>query len=1296
MRAVYSIIVSLLLFCLALDGLTQEGFVENKGQWPAQVNHKLQVSGGSLFLEDHALTYWLFDPVVFQFLHPSDNTETPPELLNSHVYKTHFIGSQQPVVSQENPTGAYYNYYLGNDPSLWANHAEAFDRVLYADLYDGIDVRYTITNQAIKYDILVRPGGNPADVVLQFEGLEKIAVKNGQLVLHTSVGNVMELPPYAYQFIEGRLKEVECHYHLEGQAVTFDLGDFDPLHTLVIDPEVTFASYIGASASNFGFTATDDLNGNLIAGADVFNTGYPTTVGAVSSDFNSSLGSYCDAAITKFAADGGALLYSTYLGGSGLEMPHSVIADSDDNWIVMGTTGSLDFPTTVGAYQTALVGGAAFNFGTFFIPAQHANGCDFFVSKFNADGTGLLASTYVGQYGTDGLNTASKLFYNYGDSFRGEVIVDANDNIIVASTTHSTSFPTTSNAPQPNHGGGLTDAILFRMDPMLNDIDFATYFGGSSDDSGYSVQVDGAGNLVMCGGTKSANIDMWSNADDDSFGGDVDGYIVKYSPDGGSILASTYCGTAGYDQCYFVQIDASDYIYVIGQTDAPMPIEGTVYNIANSGQFIRKYEPDLSERLWSTTVGTGSGEIDISPTAFLVSDCDQIYFSGWGGATNANNSNFAWASTTNGLPITGDAYQSSTDGSDFYLCVLAPNATSLVYGTFFGGGQSNEHVDGGTSKFDKNGSVYQAVCAGCGGNDDFPTTPGAWSADNGSSNCNLGVFKFDLGSIHAIIDIEGPPEVCEGQPAMFVNNSTGGTSYFWSFGDGETSTEFQPNYSYEDYGDFYVTLTVTDTTGCLSPDSTDLWVTILQGVNPIIDPVDPICEGGTAQLWGYGTANMYWLPDPSLSATDIPNPTATPDTPTTYYLVDSNDCEADTVSVTVNFVNVNTDAGGETTICIGDDTELWAEGGQWYFWEPAIFVSNPSVSNPVVDPDETTMFYVTITTPEECEVLDSVLVNVDLNPPGGQTYPDWSLCTGESITLGAANGFTWLWSPAGSLNDPTIQFPVANPSDTTTYTVAITNACGSGTDQVTVNVIIPDAFAGDDGQVCLGQWFPVWAAGGETYWWTPPQYAANPDQSTTSVSPPESMDMVCYVTDQYGCTASSAVHVHVLPLPDVDAGPDRSIDWMDDAHLFGYATGNDFWWEPDLWIECTDCLTPLVQPEESLWYYLHTIDDNGCVGIDSAYVDIYFPLYIPNTITPDNDGRNDVFRAYGDNIRGFHMEIYSRWGELIFSSDDITKVWDGSVREGDHYVQIDTYVWMVWYDALEGRKKLMGHVNVVR
>lgn len=1294
MRLLRSHTLILLALLASGEAVSQAEFVENLGQWPEQVKFRANIPSGELFLEEAAFTYALVDPGVHDFIHPEEVGMEPPTTFDTHAYQVQFIGGFTYQVEGQKPTGPFYNFYLGDDESSWANGAKGYGKLMYENLYHEIDLRVYSKTHSIKYDFLVNPGGDPSELKLHVEGAN-FEITDGEIHIHTIVGDVIEKAPYAYQVIGGKVKEVECHYELVGENIEFSIGEYDMMHQLIIDPEVAFASYIGSTASNFGFTATDDSDGNLIAGACVFATGYPTTLGAVQTDFNNGLNSYCDAVVTKFNAEGDDLIYSTYLGGSGLEMPHSLIVDSDDNWIVMGTTGSSDFPTTGGVYQENLIGGPAFDFSSFFIPSSHYDGCDFFVSKFNADGSGLYASTFVGGNATDGLNIADKLFYNYGDSFRGEIIVDADDNILVASNTSSTDFPIVG-GPQGSFGGGVSDGVLFKLDADLEQMLWSTYIGGSGDDSAYSVQVNSLGKIVACGGTKSGNMPVTGGASDESYDGDVDGFIVRYNGIGSIVEACTYVGTTEYDQCYFVQIDSDDNVYVIGQTEGVFAPTPGVYVNPTSGQFISKFEPDLSAVVWQTTIGTGSGAIDISPTAFLVSDCDQIYFSGWGGWTNSLNSNYATESTTTGLPITADAYQDETDGSDFYLCVLSPDAEELVYATFFGGYLSREHVDGGTSKFDKDGSVYQAVCAGCGGYDDFPTTPGAWSDDNGSTNCNLGVFKFNLGAIQAQIEIDGPEQVCEGAPVPFINNSTGGTTYEWSFGDGNTSNEFEPVHIYEDSDFFEVTLVVTDDGGCLAPDSTTIVIEILHGVNPMVDPVDPVCEGESVMLNVDGTENVYWLDDPTLSATDIPNPVATPVQPTTYYAVDVNECESDTVGVFVDFVSVNTNVSQDQTICIGESIEISAEGGASYVWSPPNWLSNPLSDSPTAAPEETTTYVVEITTAENCEVVDSVTIYVVQDPPGGQTYPDIGLCTGYSVELMAMDGYDWLWSPAGSLSDPNLQNPIASPTDTTTYTVEIWNACGSGFDQVTVNIIEPQAVSGSDGDVCLGQWYPVWASGGEEYWWEPANFVDDPTSPTPNVSPPETTTFTAYVTDEYGCTASSTVNVIVLPLPEVDAGHPRKIDIFDIAHIFGFAEGIDFWWEPDYNIDCTDCIAPLVWPEEDTWYSLFTIDEHGCVNKDSVLIEVFHPVFVPNAFTPDNDGINDVFMPVSGKLRNFEMHIHNRWGELIFTTDEISKPWDGSVRGSDHYVQIGVYIWTVWYDAREGRKMLQGHVTVVR
>ncbi|MFZ6050557.1 DUF7948 domain-containing protein [Halocola ammonii] len=1288
-------ILSLLLVASSLMASGQAEFVPNHGQWHQNVAFRTEIPAGVLYAEPTALTFQLFDAEEMQNLHPHSGQTEFPEDLHSHVYKVHFEGAQAPIIEGRKEFAHYYNFYKGNDESRWASNVQPVQQVAYSDLYENIDLLLYSTADRIKYDFKVKPGADPSLIELRYEGPEKMTLKDGKLIVKTSVGTVTEHEPYCYQLINGKMVEVESAYHLKGNRLTFELGDYDSSYPLIIDPELSFSSYIGSTASNFGCSATDDSQGNLVAASTVYAAGYPTTVGAIEDDFNTSISSYCDMAISKFSADGTQLLYSTYLGGNALEMPHSLICDSQDNIIVMGNTGSPDYPSTPGAYDPSFNGGPFYEF-SFFIPGiTNPDGVDLFLTKIALDGS-LAASTFVGGNDTDGLNGYGNLNYNYGDAFRGEVIVDDDDNVLVASVTDSNDFPVAGNANQPTYNGGNCDAVVFQLNSNLTDLLWSTYIGGSNDESAYSVQLDGDGNVFVTGGTRSIDMPATSGVFQSSNAGDTDGFIAKYGP-AGDLLAFTYNGTASYDQNYFVQLNTSGEVFVIGQTEGDIGIVGDVYNNAGSGQYIQKFTSNLTMLELSTTIGTGSGAIDISPTAFLVSECDQVYFSGWGGETNQFNSSFATESTTIGLPTTTDAYQSATDGSDFYLCVLEPDMSGLTFATFFGGSESNEHVDGGTSKFDKDGTVYQAVCAGCGGNSDFPTSPGAWSSTNNSTNCNLGVFKFSLAAVQAEISIDGPSFVCGDAPANFINLSNGASSYEWDFGDGETSTEFEPSHSFDEPGEYTITMVAMDDSECLNPDTVSMTIDVFDPVNPSIDPVEPICDGGTVQLQGNGSENIYWLDDPTLSDPEIANPIASPEEETIYYLVDENPCGADTVSITVEFYDVETTVSNDTTICLGQSAQLFAEGGGEYEWSPTSTLDNPNVANPIATPTDTTEYEVFIVTDEGCEITETVVVNVITNVPGGNVYEEITACAGSDVQLQANPGTEFYWTPESPLNNPNAQNPIAVLEDTTTFYVEIFNACGSGVDEITVNVLQPNVNIQVPDSMCQGEWVQVSASGTENYLWQPASYFQDHTSQVTAVSPPETTELTVIGTDEFGCSDSESRTIIVHPEPFVFAGPDVEVNWGDLISLYGQAADSvDFEWSPTTFMEDPDDLTPILLPDESTYYELSVIDQYGCTNRDTVFVKVILPIYVPNTFTPDGDGLNDVFRAYGDNIREFHMQIYDRWGQLVFESFSVDEVWDGSNKNGDHYVQDDLFVWRIVYETKNGKEELTGHVTILR
>ncbi|MGB1031503.1 MAG: hypothetical protein ACPGWM_02755, partial [Flavobacteriales bacterium] len=647
-----------LFACLFVSA--QVEFVENKGQWEEQVHFRTDLPGGVMWAEKNALTYIKVSEQLMDAVHTTEHVELEGSI--AHVYKMNFVNGNAEFSEGNMPSSHFLNYYIGNDESKWAQNVKPYQQGRLMQMYNGIDVLLHSSGGNLKYDLKLAPHADPSQIRLQYQGLESISFRDGELILNTSLGAVVEHAPYAFQWIDGSIREVECQYVLDGNEVVFELGEYDLAYSLTIDPEISFATYIGSPASNFGFTAGDDIEGNMIAGAAVFAAGYPTTLGAIQSTFDAVFDGYCDAAISKFNEDGSQLIYSTYIGGEGLEMPHSIVGDNEGNYIVMGTTGSNDFPTTVGAFQSTMAGGLNFDFSGIFVNAAHLESCDFFLAKFNSDDSGLLASTYVGGYGVDGLNVGEKLFYNYGDLFRGEVIVDEQNRIYVASCTNSTSFPMAGNSVQsvPSDGG---NGVVFRMSSDLANLEYSTYLGGDDEDAAYSIQLDSNGSMIVCGGTKSSDFPMtMMSSYDNSHNGDVDAFIMKFSVGSGVITGSTFFGTGDYDQAYFVQLDLSDNIYVYGQSDGPFEMSDDVYGVPNSGQFISKFNNQLTVNNWTTTIGSGDGFVDISPTAFLVSDCDQIYISGWGGTTNQFNSEYAQSSSTQGLPVTDNAYQSDTDG----------------------------------------------------------------------------------------------------------------------------------------------------------------------------------------------------------------------------------------------------------------------------------------------------------------------------------------------------------------------------------------------------------------------------------------------------------------------------------------------------------------------------------------------------------------------------------------------------------------------------------------------------------
>ena len=904
-------------------------FIENKGQWKEDFAFKSILGNGVAYIHANGFTIGITHPDDYanalnrihgggkgsSFVeNPSndngsrDNTSILPIenpinkneslILRSHTYRVSFLGSSGGNKFIPNkPTDNDANYFIGNDPAYWKTDVKSFGEVVLKELYPGIDIRYYAGNEKIKYDLIVAPGADPRKIKLQYNGVDGLRIKNGELLIKTSVGEVKELSPIAYQIINGQKREVNCKYVITGKTLTYDLGNYDKNAILIIDPTLVFSTYSGSKSNNWGYSAAPGPDGSLYAGGIVFGTRYGA-VGGYQEVFG---GGDVDIAISRFGPNGGtnSKIFSTYFGGSGVEFPHSIIVDPAGNPIILGRTTSSNFP--VFPFSNARGGGNT----------------DIAVFKLSADGRNLIGSMVIGGTGVDGANidpsitpSPGSLLYNYGDNARSEVIIDAANNVYIASSTTSINFPFISNGTSL---GGKQDGVVLKLTPDLSNVIYATYLGGSDDDAAFVIAKHPVNDQVyVAGATISSNFPGdHSGTIGESARGDIDGYVAILDQDG-NVVKSTFLGTASTDIIYGIQFDQNrapltNYPYVTGITLGNWPVEGIPpggYSRSGAKQFISKLEPDLSRYVYSTPFGfSGSSSIpNISPVAFLVDRCENVYVSGWGGRLNLCQTSPFDSKTlgTTGMDIIGTPIQNYTDNKDFYFFVLEKNAQRQLFGSWFGQrGGEGDHVDGGTSRFDTRGAIYQALCANCGGNEICPPrgrqpgdpirapmivwraafpTNGALARD-GEGGCNLAALKisFDFDGVDAGIKsfIDGVYDTsgCAPLTVTFIDTIGIGKSYIWDFGDGTpplTTIDPEVNHTYSPTTnrEYTVRLTAIDNNRCITTATSEMKIRV--GINEALLSASAAREGDcSSPTFRFKNTSTTALPASSFNASSF-------------------------------------------------------------------------------------------------------------------------------------------------------------------------------------------------------------------------------------------------------------------------------------------------------------------------------------------------------------------------------------------------------------------------------------------
>lgn len=1334
-------------------------FTENKGQWNSKVLFRAQLDGGALFLEKDALTFNFYDKNKYRSLHHGGIAKGQYKDLNikGHAYKVHFENANPLTSVEKSEMGSdYENFFLGNNPSAWASEVRNYHQVWLRELYSGIDYKVITTATGIKYNFHVKPNADASKIKMRYEGVDRIRLKDGALILKTSVSEIVEQKPYAFQLIDGKVKVVRCNYSLKNDALFFDLPDgYNKAYELVIDPVLIFAAQSGSTADNFGMTATYDSNGNLYAGGTAFNNGYPVTIGAYDILFSGPMAAgITDVVVTKYNSTGTGLIYSTYLGGSAAEIVTSMITDPLGNLYLYGATGSSDFPMPGTPYDASFNGGTPISFQ--FNGTNFNAGTDIYVSKFNSNGSVLLASTYIGGSGNDGINynnfappahivfpcfapggfqlnneyPADSLQYNYGDQYRGEIQLDNNNDVYVTSSTKSPNFPVV-NALQ-NALNGKQDAVVFKLSTNLSTLIYSTYLGGSKNDAGYSLIVTSNMEVYVTGGTSSTDFPAVAGCYQTvAGGGKADGYLALINASGNTLLRATYVGTSSYDQSYIVQSDRIGRIYIFGQSLGNMPVSPGIYSNPNSHQFIMRFNDQLTTLDKSTVIGSGTASLDISPSAFSVDKCSgSISLTGWGG-------NFINCLSLSNMPITPNAVQSTPpNGHDFYFMVLEPNFVGLKYGSYFGGNLSEEHVDGGTSRISESGVLYQSMCAGCGGNpgganQDFPVTPGAWPNTPGmpnhntdNFNCNNGVVKFDYEpEVNAAIGsntISG----CGSVSITFTNLSSPGLQYHWNLGNGPndtTSLILNPVRNYTNVGTYTVTLLVIENQICNTRDSTFIIINVYPTPTVNFSFTTTPCSntiltsngsagnfGPNPYSWNFGNAATSTLTAPTYAYP------ANGDYSLSLTVQDVNGCTG-TMTRSLSVFNFSP-AVTNPTICYGAATTVSATGGNSYTWSPAGSLSNPSSPNPTAQPGITTIYTVSVAYNApgfSCAgtLTSQVLVNpkpqagfsYSVNPCGGGVYftdlstsniTDWDWLLAPAVTRTVQNPY-YFYTAGGSVNPRLIVTNVFGCRDTVLKSFMVP--------------VPPPLHINSDTLVCKGSSVRLTAGGGVSYSWTPAASLDFPLISSPNASPLVKTEYSVVITTSNSingqpCTFLLTTLVDLVPLSatpvSAQANPAVVITGNSSTLVYLGDPGALVTWYPLGSTKPQTGYTVSATPDRPTTYT--AVASHGpCSERATVQVDAYTEgcldsdVFIPNTFTPNNDGQNDLFLARGLKIQEIYFAVYNRWGEKVFETTDKTQGWDG-VYKGKP-ADVGVFGWYLEALCVNGEKTFRkGNVTLIR
>ena len=714
-------------------------FTLNQGQTDSRVKFTTSGNGCSMFFSPTGTTFLLKRETAQSVakraakkaagtpenMIPARDTEREYE---SFAAKTVFVdANSNPDVVGEDRLPWNNNYFIGSDPAQWQTDVPNYGKIRLKDVYSGIDLVYYGNKDGIKYDFVVKPGENPSKIVLRYDlgadGGNALSINgNGELAVKTPLGEIIEKTLYCYQKINGKEMEVPIHYRILDAAANsygFDIGAFDSKYDLYIDPELVYSTFIGGSDLDFGFWIAVDNSGNVYLTGSTSSSNYPMTSGAYDISQNGS----ADLFVSKLNENGTTLLYSTFLGGGSSDSGNGIAVDSTGNAYVTGTTISSDYPVTSGAYTTGQIGDY-----------------DVCITKLNANGNGLVYSTFFGGDSSDSGNG---------------IAVDSAGNAYVTGITASSDYPVTSGAYTTFQNGGY-DVCITKLNASGDDLFYSTYFGGAGNDLGNGIAVDSAGNAYISGTTYSSDFPVTDGAYDTIQNGSGDAFVMKLNAGGAALLYSTFLGGSSDDSGFGIAIDNSGNAYVTGDTySSEYPVTNGAYDSSQNGMndvFVTKLNAGGAALLYSTFTGGHSSDWG---NGIAVDSAGNAYVTGY--------------TESSDYPVTNGAYDSSQNGDfDVFVTKLNTGGATLLYSTFLGGHNDDR---GCGIAVDSAGNAY---VTGETKSTDYPVTSGAY---NSSQNGVFDVFvtKLIMSVATAVDEMNSLPDAFrlgEARPNPFNPSTT--------------------------------------------------------------------------------------------------------------------------------------------------------------------------------------------------------------------------------------------------------------------------------------------------------------------------------------------------------------------------------------------------------------------------------------------------------------------------------------------------------------------------------------------